>query len=315
MARKKRDARKKAATATKVRAAKISVGSNSFLILIKLFAGIITGSVSLIAEAVHSLMDLAAAGIALVSVRISDKPSDRQHPYGHGKAENISGVAEAILIFIAAAIIIYEAVQRLISGRTLELLEIGIAIMAVSIVVNVLVSRYLLRVARATDSLALEADARHLATDVMTMGGVLVGLILVRLTGLNWIDPVVAILVALFIMRTAYELTRKSFGGLIDTRLPKEEEEQIASAIREHTGQLVGFHRLRTRKAGSHRYVDLHLVMPKNASVEKAHRMCDHLERDIKNRLPHTHVTIHVEPCTTDCKQCSVSCSIKDRRG
>jgi len=313
MARKKRDARKKVTTATKVGAAKISVGSNSFLILIKLFAGIITGSVSLIAEAVHSLMDLAAAGIALVSVRVSDKPSDRQHPYGHGKAENISGVAEAILIFIAAAIIIYEAIRRLIAGRTLELLEIGIAVMAVAIVVNVLVSRYLLRVARDTDSLALEADARHLTTDVMTMGGVLVGLILVRLTGLNWIDPVVAILVALFIMKTAYDLTRKSFGGLIDVRLPKEEEEQIASAIREHTGQLVGFHGLRTRKAGSYRYVDLHLVMPKHASVEKAHRMCDHLERDIKNRLPHTRVTIHVEPCTIDCKQCSVSCSIKDR--
>jgi cation diffusion facilitator family transporter len=298
---------------TKVKAATLSVGSNSFLILVKLFAGIITGSVSLIAEAIHSLMDLVAAVIALISVKISDRPSDEQHPYGHGKAENISGVAEAVLIFVAAGIIIYEAIQRLITGKTLELLEIGIGIMAVSIVVNVLVSRYLLKVAKATDSLALEADARHLTTDVMTMVGVLVGLILVRFTGLNWIDPVVAILVALFILKTAYELTRKSFGGLIDVRLPREEEEQITLAIREHTRQLVGFHELRTRKAGSHRYIDLHLVMPKNVSVEEAHRMCDHLERDIMVRLHYSHVTIHVEPCATECDQCSVSCTLKDR--
>jgi cation diffusion facilitator family transporter len=149
----------------------------------------------------------------------------------------------------------------------------------------------------------------------MTMGGVLVGLILVRLTGLNWIDPVVAILVALFIMKTAYDLTRKSFGGLVDARLPQAEEDAIRLCIMEHYYRVVAFHDLRTRKSGSYRYVDLHLVMPKNESVEEAHRMCDHLERDIKNKLPHTRVTIHVEPCATDCEQCSVSCSIKDRRG
>jgi len=313
MSRKRGDFKKRAIVATKVNAATLSVGSNSFLILIKLFAGIITGSVSLIAEAVHSLMDLAAAGIALVSVRISDKPSDKQHPYGHGKAENVSGVIEGGLIFVAAGIIVYEAIKRLITGRTLELLEVGIAIMAVSIVVNVLVSRYLLKVAKATDSLALEVDARHLTTDVMTMVGVLVGLILVRFTGLNWIDPVVAILVALFIMRTAYELTRKSFGGLIDVKLPAAEESVIRSCIMEHDYQVVAFHALRTRKAGSYRYIDLHLVMPKNESVEEAHRMCDHLERDIRNRLPRAHITIHVEPCATECDRCSVSCTLRDR--
>jgi cation diffusion facilitator family transporter len=305
-------------TATKVKAAKLSVASNSFLILIKLFAGIITGSVSLIAEAAHSLMDLAAAGIALVSVRISDKPVDKQHPYGHGKVENISGVAEAVLIFAAAGIIIYEAIQRLITGRTLELLEIGIGIMAVSIVVNVIVSRHLLRVAHTTDSLALEADARHLTTDVLTMVGVLVGLAIVRVgqlvgVNLNILDPIIAILVALLIVKTAYELTRKSFGGLIDVRLPEAEERVIRSCIAEHNYRVVAFHDLRTRKAGSYRYIDLHLVMPKNESVEEAHRMCDHLERDIRNRLPKARVTIHVEPCTVECKQCSVSCTLKDR--
>jgi cation diffusion facilitator family transporter len=301
---------------TKVKAARLSVISNSFLILLKLFAGLLTGSISLIAEAIHSLIDLVAAIIAFVSVRVSDRPADEQHPFGHGKAENISGVAEAVLIFVAAGIIIYEAIQRLITGRTLELLEIGIAIMAVSIVVNILVSRYLLRVSRATDSLALEADARHLTTDVIAMVGVLVGLAIVRIgqlvgVNLNILDPIVAILVALLIMKTAYDITKKSFGGLMDIKLPKAEEDEITSCIMEHGGKVVAFHDLRTRKAGSYRYIELHLVMPKNASVEEAHRMCDHLEQDIRKRLSRTNVTIHVEPCATECDQCSVFCTLK----
>jgi len=298
---------------TKVKAARLSVVSNSFLILLKLFAGFLTGSISLIAEAIHSIIDLVAAIIAFVSVRVSDRPADEQHPFGHGKAENISGVAEAVLIFVAAGLIVSEAVKRLIVGKTLELVEIGIAIMAVSIVVNILVSRYLLKVSSATDSLALEADARHLTTDVVSMVGVLIGLILVRFTGLNILDPIVAILVALLILKTAYDVIRKSFGGLIDVKLPQAEEDEIRSCIMEHNYQLVAFHDLRTRKAGSHRYIELHLVMPKNASVEEAHHMCDHLEQDIRKRLPRTNVTIHVEPCATECEQCSVSCIIKKR--
>jgi cation diffusion facilitator family transporter len=307
----------------KSKAALTSVVSNTFLILVKVVAGLLTGSISLIAEAIHSSIDLAAAVIAFISVRVSDKPADEQHPFGHGKAENISGVAEAILIFVAAGIIIYEAaqrIQRIITGKPLELpqLDIGLGIMAVSIVVNIVVSRYLLRVSRKTDSLALEADARHLTTDVMTMVGVLVGLAIIRIgqlvgVNLNIVDPIVAILVALLIMKTAYDITRKSFGGLIDVRLPEDEEDTIRSCILEHSGQVVAFHELRTRKAGSQRYIDLHLVMPRNANVEEAHRMCDHLEQDIEKRLSRTDVTIHVEPCTIECEQCSVSCVLRQK--
>ena len=226
---------------TKTKAAATSIASNTLLILLKIAAGIFTGSISLIAEAIHSTMDLAAAVIAYFSVRVSDKPADEQHPFGHGKFENISGVAEGLLIFIAAGIIIYEAILRLITGATLEFLEIGLGIMAVSIVVNILVSRYLLKVSRATDSLALEADARHLTTDIMTMVGVLIGLALVRLTGLTIFDPITAILVALLIMKTAFDITKKSFGGLIDVSLPKDEEEVILAVIKEHTSLLTGF--------------------------------------------------------------------------
>jgi cation diffusion facilitator family transporter len=296
----------------KSKAALTSVISNTCLILLKVVAGILTGSISLIAEAIHSSMDLAAAVIAFFSVRVSDKPADEQHPFGHGKAENISGVAEAILIFVAAGIIIYEAIQRLITGKTLVQVDVGLGIMAASIVVNIVVSRYLLRVSRKTDSLALEADARHLTTDVMTMVGVLVGLAIVRIgqlvgVNLNIIDPIVAILVALLIMKTAYDITRKSFGGLIDVKLPEDEEDTIRSCILEHSGKVVAFHELRTRKAGSQRYIDFHLVMPRSFNVEEAHRMCDHLEKDLEKRLSRTNVTIHIEPCDGKCQRCSTS--------
>ncbi|MCX7912222.1 MAG: cation diffusion facilitator family transporter, partial [Dehalococcoidales bacterium] len=157
----------------KAKAAAVSIASNTALILLKVIAGLMTGSISLIAEAIHSLMDLAAALVAFFSVRIADKPADTEHPFGHGKAENVSGAVEAILIFAAAGIIIYEAVRRIVEGSSLEMLELGIAVMLVSIVVNMTVARYLTKVSRRTDSLALEADAAHLTTDVMTMVGVL----------------------------------------------------------------------------------------------------------------------------------------------
>jgi cation diffusion facilitator family transporter len=306
----------------KTKAAAVSVASNTTLILLKVAAGILTGSISLIAEAIHSLMDLAAAIVAFFSVRISDKPADREHPFGHGKAENISGVVEAILIFVAAGIIIYEAIQRIINDKTLEMLEIGIGIMAVSIVVNILVSRYLLKVSRETDSLALEADAAHLTTDVLTMAGVFVGLGIVRLAHLlGWhfdiLDPFVAIMVSLLIIRTSLMLTMKSFGGLVDVKLPEEEEKNIKQAITEHFGgEVVSFHKLRTRKAGSQRYIDLHLVMPRKISLEEAHRLCDHLERDMMNRLHRTDVTIHVEPCNGQCELCLLEeCKWKEPKG
>jgi len=173
----------------------------------------------------------------------------------------------------------------------------------------------LLKVSQATDSIALEAFARNITADVYSTGGVLIGLVAIRFTGLNVLDPVIALAVALLILKAAYDVMRKSFRGLIDVRLPELEENEIKSSIAEHYPELVGFHKLRTRKAGSQRFIDLHLVMPKNASVQEAHQMCDHLEQDIKNRLPNCSVTIHVEPCDTGCEECLViSCSLRKRR-
>lgn len=299
---------------TKTSAAGLSVLSNTLLILLKLVAGILSGSVSVLAEAIHSGIDLVAAGIAFFSLRIAGRPADAEHPFGHGKVENISGTIEAALIFVAAAFIIYEAINRIIAAAVIEYVTIGIAVMAVSVVVNIFVSRHLLRIARETDSIALEADARHLTTDVYTSLGVLVGLIIVSTTGLNILDPIIALGVALFIIRTAYKVIRRAFPPLIDVKLPGDEEALIASSIQEHFGELAGFHELRTRKAGSERYIDLHLVMAKDVSIEKAHKLCDHLEEDIKSKLTNASVTIHVEPCEMECEECPAPCPQGEKR-
>lgn len=273
-----------------------------------------TGSVSILAGAIDSMINLAASVIAFFSVRLSAKPADQEHPFGHGKVENIAGAAEAGLIFIAAGLITYEAAQRISGGVQLALTELGMAIMLCSITVNFLVSRHLLKVARKTDSLAIEGDARHLVADIMTSIAILVGLVAVRLTGITFLDPLVAIAIALYIAKTAYSLTRKSFGGLVDVRLPAEEEKIVSNCIMEHFGELIGFHELRTRKAGPHRYIELHLVMSRKSSLEEVHRMCDHLETDIMKKLPHTSVTIHVEPCETDCKECDIVCPVENSK-
>ena len=295
-------------TTKKSKAALFSIGSNTILIVLKLVAGTITGSVSLIAEAIHSLMDLVAAIIAFVSVSVSDRPADKQHQFGHGKAENVSGVIEGLLILVAAGLIVREAIHKITAGISLELIEVGIVVMGVSLVVNIFVSRYLYKVSRATDSLALEADAAHLTTDVMTMAGVFLGLIVVRITGLNILDPIIAMAVALLIVKAAVDIIRKSFGGLMDASLPETEQKVIESCLLAHKDRIVEFHRLRTRKAGSLRQVDLHLVIPREMHVEVAHNLCDHLETDIEKLLNNTEVNIHVEPCESACGGCHIVC-------
>lgn len=301
--------------ASKENAAKLSIAAVSLLILIKVIASIITGSISIQADAIHSAIDLSSVIIGYIGIRVASKPPDAEHAFGHGKAENIAGVVISSLIFIAAGTIAYQAITRLISGSTIELVGVGIYATAAAILINAATSWYTLKVARSTDSVALEATAREILTDVFSSGAVLIGLILVWLTGISLLDPIVALLVAALIVRTAYVSMKRSFGGLIDTRLPEEEETEIRACIMEYSRQLVGFHALRTRKAGSQRYIELHLVVPKNASVEVAHRLCDQLERDIETRLKHTSVTIHTEPCTIECEQCSVSCSLRKKGG
>jgi len=289
---------------TRSGAAKLAVVVVIGLVGLKVGVAFITGSISIAAQAVDSFLDLFAIAITFLAVGIAARPADEKHPFGHGKVEDMAAVVQAMLIFAAGGLIIYSAVLRIITGMTIELTEAGMGVMLVSIVASLLLSRHLRLVSQATDSIALEASARNIAVDVYSAAAVLAGLLVIRFTGLQIFDPIIALLVALFILKVAYDVLRKSFGRLIDVKLSEAEENIIRSSIMECAGELVGFHELRTRKAGNQRYIDLHLVMPKNASVEEAHRLCDELEGDIKTRLPHTTVLIHVEPCSEECDQC-----------
>lgn len=294
---------------TKTAAAGLSITSNSLLIAFKVVAGIVTGSVSIIAEAIHSGLDLAAAIMAFISVRVSDKPPDATHPFGHGKIESVSGFVEALLILAASGVIVKQAITKIQTGIGIEFAEVGIGVMIISIIVNALVSRRLYKVAHFTGSLALEADAGHLAADVFSSLAVVAGLAIVRFTGFKILDPLVAIGVGLYILKIAYDLLRKSFGMLVDERLPLAEETEVKSCIMEHIRELVSFHDLRTRKVGNQRHIDLHLVMAKDANLVTTHEICDHLEADLKARFDQAIITIHVEPCQNECDQCSVSCT------
>jgi len=290
-------------------AAKLSIIIVIVLIVLKVAVGVITGSLSILAQAIDSFLDLFAVAVTFLAIRIAVRPADEEHPFGHGKAENIAAIIQAVLIFIAGGSIIYSAVRRIQTHAALEMTEAGIGVMAVSIVASVFLSRHLLRVAKKEDSMALEANARNIAADVYSAAAVLIGLIVVRVTGLVIIDAILAGLVALFILKVAFDVLRNSFGGLVDVKLPEDEENKVRAAITEHFGgEVVGFHKLRTRKAGSQRYIDLHLVMPRHASIEEAHNMCDHLEKDIEEKLPRADVTIHVEPCDDNCDECDLTC-------
>lgn len=289
----------------KLRAAHISILSNSILVCLKLAVGILMGSVAVLSEAIHSGLDLFASLIAFFAVRKAGKPADERHPYGHGKWENVSGVAEAILIMLAAVYIIFEAVVRMHRGATVEHIGLGTLVMALSASVNWFVSRYLFRVARKTDSMALEADAWHLRADVYTSMGVLAGLVLMKVTGFAILDSVAAIAVALLIIKASVDLTRSAVADLFDTRLPREDEEKIKKVLSGFQEGCIDFHRLRSRKSGSVRFIDLHLVVPRRWTIEEAHQVSDRIEKELHAALANTQVIIHIDPCNKSINPCA----------
>ncbi len=282
----------------------LSVISNTVLVILKLAVGLMIGSVSVISEAIHSGVDLLAALIALLAVKAAGKPADEDHPFGHYKAENISGTVEALLIFVAAVWIIFEAYKKLLNPEPMESPSWGVAVMLISSAANLFVSNRLFCVGRETDSVALQADAWHLRTDVYTSAGVMAGLAIIW-TGehlfpavdLHWIDPLVAIFVALLIIKAAYKLTLESAQDLMDVCLPAEEEEDIRKHIMVFAPTVRGFHKLRTRKAGACRFVEFHVRVDAGMSVDESHRISDMIADAIKHHFPGTNVTIHIEPC------------------
>ncbi|MGB9186291.1 MAG: cation diffusion facilitator family transporter [Solirubrobacteraceae bacterium] len=282
---------------TKRRTAAISVASNATLILLKLIAGTVTGSVAILTEAVHSSIDLVASLVAFFSIRKADEPADASHRYGHEKIENLAAAIEGMLILVGSAAIAFEAIRHLVTHGRVHSVGLGIAVVAISLVVNVGVSARLSRVAKRTGSAALAGDAAHLGTDALTSAAVLVGLVLVDITGAQWIDPVVALTVAVVIVTTGVRLLSQASRVLVDESLPPEEIEAIREEIESFASHgVVGYHELRTRRAGSRRYVDLHVQFRAGTSLENAHRIAHELQDLIESRLHGTDVLIHLEP-------------------
>jgi cation diffusion facilitator family transporter len=285
---------------TKSGAAGLSIASNSILIALKLAAGAITGSIAIITEAIHSLIDLIASVIAFISVRKADEPADEEHPYGHEKVENLAANIEGMLILVGAAVIVYEASHRLVAGASVDALGVGIAVMGISVVANLIVSEVLSRQAREHDSAALEGDAAHLRTDALTSAGVLVGLGLVEITGVVAFDSITALLVAGAIVGAGIRIIRRSAGVLVDEALPGAEMDRIEAAIAAaRTPEVAGYHKLRARRAGSRRHIDFHVQYHSGTSLERAHELAHEMRASIEATIPQAEVLIHAEPETS----------------
>ena len=282
---------------TKPGAASLSVASNSVLIALKIAAGAITGSIAIITEALHSSIDLIASVIALVSVRKADEPPDPEHPYGHERMENVAAAIEGMLILVGAGIIVYEATRRLVVGAEVETLGVGIAVIAFSALANVAVSAFLFRRAREQGSPALEGDAEHLRTDALTSIGVIVGLVLVEITGDAAFDPIAALCVAAAIVFAGLRLMTRSSRVLVDEAPPPAELDRIEAAIASaRPPEMVGYHKLRARSSGARLYIDLHAQFRSGTTLERAHSLAHRLRDAIEAEMPAAEVLIHVEP-------------------
>ncbi len=279
-------------------AAKLSVVSNAALIILKLIAGFISGSISIISEAVHSCSDLLASVITLFSVHKSEQPADFDHQFGHGKYEDLSGLIEGILIILAALYILYEVLKK-ITGVSEPISDsgLGMIVMFISVVANVLVSVYLMKVAKNTDSIALYADAEHLNTDIYSSLTVFLGLVCIHYTGIHAIDPILAVIVAVIIIHTGYKICKEAVNNLLDGSLPEKNIKEIKSIIEKYNEHgICGIKEIKTRKAGKNKEINITLLLEGERTIKYAHDLCDELEKDIEQNLGNTEVTIHVEP-------------------
>lgn len=290
--------------APQVRAAIVSAAAGLTILVFKFAAYVVTGSVAILSDAAESVVNVVAANVALISLVVAVRPPDRGHQYGHGKAEYISSATEGGLIVLAGVWVLITAILRFFRPVPLQHLDWGLLVLVVATGANFFTARFLLRVSRDADSMALEADARHLLADVLTSLGVLAGLGLAWLTGRVWLDAAVAAVVAVHIARMGGGVYSRGIHGLMDTSLPPGEEAAIRAILDEHRDEIVEYHALRARKAGPARFIDLHLVLHRVLTVGQAHALCDHLEEHIESALPGSDITIHVEPCGPDCPRC-----------
>jgi cation diffusion facilitator family transporter len=281
----------------KIAAASLSIFTALFLAILKLLTGFFTGSLAVLTSAIDSLLDILMSSINLMAIRHAEQPADEGHAYGHGKFETLATIFQSFVIAASGVWIIYEATQRMIEASPIKQTGIGIVVMSISTVASFMISRHLLRVAKETDSSALEADSLHFSMDVYTNLALLIGLVLITLFDLPWLDPVMSVLVAIYILFESLRLLRQGMRDILDEQLPETIRNEIEELINDHKDELFEFHNLRTRRAGSQKLIDFHLTVCKHLSVEEAHDVTDYLEKKIGEKITGTDVTIHVEPC------------------
>lgn len=274
----------------------LSIAAAIITLLLKLLAWWLTGSVGLLSDAVESLVNLAAAILALVALWVAAQPPDDEHAFGHTKVEYLSSGIEGALILLAAAGIGWNAVHRLMSPHPLEAVGLGLAISVVASLVNLVVARILMRAGTEAHSVALKADAHHLMSDVWTSAGVVVAVALVGVTGWLWLDPLVGILLAGHILWMAVRLMREALLGLMDTGLPPEEMKAIQGVLDRYAEQGVQHHALRTRQAGAWRFMSVHVLVPGDWTVTRGHELAEKLEDEIRRRVPRLTILTHLEP-------------------
>lgn len=295
----------------KMGAAGFSVGAALFLSVLKLTTGFLLHSLGMISAGVDSLMDLTASTINFFSMRQAIKPADREHPYGHGKIENIASLFQAGIIGLAGLFLVEEGVRRALLVETLPTFDAGIWVMVLSAAISYFVGRRLARIARATDSPLLEADALHFSVDTYTNAGVVLALFLSRWTGKIFFDRMVAILIGCWILYAAQKLFRGALSALMDQNISRELEEKIDRIILDHCEEIIGYHRMRTRRSGSKKMIDLHLVICKYISLMEAHGITEELEKKVEEKIKNSDVMIHIEPCNMECPRIREQCLYK----
>ena len=279
-----------------VRIAAISLLMTASLLAIKLTLGLISGSIAVLSDAVDSGTDLMAATAALVSVRVAAWPADEEHPYGHGKVESMSAAVAALIVGIGGGFIVFQAVRRLVGTSPEIHVIIALAAMIPAAAANAIMAFFMRREARRSRSIALRAESKHLETNVVQAGAIIAGLLLVGASGENVFDPLVAIALAAYMGWMAFGLVRSAVSDIMDRALPPEDVKVIHDVLVDHQTEVRGFHRLRTRRSGATRHVDMHLLLDPHRTVVDVHRISDSIEREIAARLPGTVVVIHVEP-------------------
>lgn len=288
-------------------AAGLSITSNAVIIVLKFIAGILSGSISIISEAIHSLSDFLASILTFFAVMRSSEPADNDHPFGHGKYEDMSGFIEGGLIIFAAFYIIYEAGKKLLIGHSFEVeTTIGIGVMLFAVIANYFVSSYLFHIAKKTNSVSLYADAQHLRTDIYSSLGVLAGLVLIQITGIHILDPIIAILVAVIILNTGFSISKETLNNLLDGSLPVEDINKIENIINNYEGCILGCKKIKGRRVGPDKDIELTLFFPKQMTIAECHNICDEIEDLIQHKLGSSSIIIHAEP--EECTKCSDKC-------